>query len=431
MPRNRVTRRDFLRVSTVAGAAAFAVPALVHARSPNEKLNVAVIGVGRHGVKQLDAAGRLENVVAVCDTDEQTLGHTAQGYPKAKTYYDFRKMLGELEKSIDAVMVSTPDHTHAPISAMAMRMGKHCYCEKPLTHDVYEARTLTQLAKQKNLVTQMGTQMHACQNYRRVVELIRAGTIGPVTEARLWFGKSWGTGVRPRETQEPPKHLHWDLWLGPAPFRPYNPCYLPGSWRCWWDFGNGTFGDMSCHIMDLAFWALDLRHPSSIEAEGPPVDAEGTPTKLTVRYEFPARGQQPPVKLTWCDGDQRPDFLTGVELPSEPIGVLFKGRDGLLWAGYDSRQLYPKEKFKGFKAPPPSIPDSVGHHEEFFRACKTGGPTTCNFDYSGALTEAALLGTVAYRVGKRLEWDADSLKAVNCPQADRYLRRPYRDGWTL
>ena len=428
---SRITRRGFLRASAIAGATTFAVPALVHAKAPNEKLNVAVVGPGRQGAVNLEAVGRLENIVALCDVDESFLGVAAKQYPKAKTYLDFRKMYEEMEKSIDAVVVSTPDHTHAAASAMAMRMGKHCYCEKPLTHTVDEARLLAQLAKQRNLVTQMGTQRHAYSNYRRVVELIRAGTIGPVTEVLLWFGKSWGSGVRPRESQEPPKGLHWDLWLGPAPFRPYNPCYLSGGWRCCWDFGNGTFGDMGCHIMDLAFWALDLRHPSSVEAEGPPADAEGTASRLIVRYEFPARGPMPPVKLTWCDGDNRPALPPGVGLPSDGPCALFVGKEGQLWADYDHRKLYPEAKFKGFKPPPPSIPRSVGHHKEFCDACKTGGPTTCNFDYSGALTEAVLLGTVAYRVGKRLEWDAVGLKATNCPEADRYIRRRCRDGWTL
>jgi predicted dehydrogenase len=428
---NRSSRREFLRVSAFAGSAAFAVPALLHAKSPNEKLNVAVVGVSRHGAKQLDAARRMENVVALCDIDEQKLGAAAKDCPRAKTYFDFRKMYDELEKSIDAVMISTPDHTHAVASAAAMRMGKHCYCEKPLAHDVYEARQLAQLAKQKNVVTQMGTQMHACENYRRVVELVRGGVIGSVGEVVVWFGKSWGTGVRPQDVQQPPPYLHWDQWLGPAPLRPYNSCYLPGSWRCWWDFGNGTFGDMSCHIMDLAFWALELRHPTRIEAEGPPVDAEGTPTKLIVRYEFPARGQLPPVKLTWCDGENHPALPPGLNVPLDDAGVLFIGKDGMLWANYEKRTLYLETKFKGFQPPAPSIPNSIGHHKEFFDACKTGGPTTCNFDYGGALTEAVLLGTVAYRVGKRLEWDAAGLRAVNYPAADRYIRRPYRNGWTL
>ncbi len=432
MLRTCVTRRDFLRTSAALGTAAtFAVPALVRAKSPNEKLNVAVIGPGGRGAAQLGAAGSLENVVAVCDIDERNLAAVARTYPKAKSYFDFRQMLTEMEKSIDAVMVSTPDHTHAPASAMAMRMGKHCYCEKPLTHNVYEARVLAQLAKEKNLVTQMGTQIHAEDNYRRVVELIRAGTIGPVTEVRVWSHARYGGVKRPTETPEVPKELHWDLWLGPAPFRPYHPCYVPFKWRNWWDFGTGCLGDFGCHYMDLPFWALNLRHPITIETEGPPVDPEGAPQNLTVTYEYPARGDLPPVKLTWCDGDKANQPGIPSNIPVNDAGVLFIGKDGMLRADYVSRTLYPVEKFKDFQAPAPTIPKSIGHHKEFFEACKTGGPTTCNFDYSGALTEAVLLGTVAYQVGKKLEWDAANLKAANCPEADKYIRTPYREGWTL
>jgi predicted dehydrogenase len=430
---NRVTRRDFLRVSAAASAATFAVPAFVHAKSPNEKLSVAVIGPAGRGAAQLDAAGSMENVVAICDVDQRNVAAVAPKYPQAKTYADFRKMLAEMEKSIDVVMVSTPDHTHAPAAAMAMRMGKHCYCEKPLTHSVYEARVLAQLAKEKNLVTQMGNQIHAEDNYRRVVELVQAGAIGPVTEVRVWSPARYGGGKRPTETPEVPAGLDWDLWLGPAPFRPYNPCYVPFKWRGWWDFGNGGLGDFGCHLMDLAFWALNLRHPTVIEAEGPPVDAESCGEGLTVNYEYAARGDLPPVKLTWYDGEKakQPGIPPGSNITALPMGVLFIGKDGMLQADYGSRTLYPVEKFKDFPAPAPSIPASLGHHKEFFEACKTGGPTTCNFDYAGALTEAVLLGTVAYRIGKKIEWDAASLKATNCPEAAKYIRTPYREGWTL
>ena len=242
--------------------------------------------------------------MAICDVDERILAAAAKKYPKAKTYVDFRKMLAEMEKSIDAVMVSTPDHTHAPAAAMAMRMGKHCYCEKPLAHTVYEARVLAQLAKEKNLVTQMGTQIHAEDNYRRVVELVQAGAIGPVSEVRVWCKVKYGGVKRPTETPAVPEDLHWDLWLGPAPFRPYHPCYVPFRWRNWWDFGTGGLGDFGCHLMDLPFWALKLRHPTTIEAEGPPVDPESSSPGLTVHYEYAARGDLPPVKLTWYDGDK-------------------------------------------------------------------------------------------------------------------------------
>ena len=431
MSRIHVNRRDFLRTSAIFGAATLAAPAFVHAKSPNEKLGVAVIGVSGQGAAQLAAAGAMEDVVAVCDIDDNNLAAVAKKYPKAKAYVDFRKMFEEMEKSIDAATVSTPDHTHAPASAMAMRLGKHCYCEKPLTHSVYETRVLAQIAKEKKVVTQMGTQIHAEDNYRRVVELVQSGAIGPVTEVLVWCGKDWGGGARPKDTPEVPKNIHWEQWIGPARFRPYHSCYLPANWRRWWDFGNGTLGDMACHIMDVAFWALRLRCPTSIEAEGPPVDAEGCPHKLTVRYEYPARGEMPPVKLTWYDGENQPAFPAGHDIPNGGIGALFIGKEGMLRADYGSRTLYPQEKFKDFKAPAPTIPNSIGHHKEFFDACKTGGPTTCNFDYSGALTEAVLLGAVAYRVGKRLDWDGVNLKATNSPEAEQFLRPHYRQGWTL
>ena len=429
----RVTRRHFLRVSAATGAATFAAPALIHAKSPNEKLGVAVIGPGGRGAAQLNAAGTMENVVAIVDVDQQNLAVAGQKYPKAKTYADFRQMLADMEKSIDAVMVSTPDHTHAPAAALAMRMGKHCYCEKPLTHNVHEARVLARLAKEKNLVTQMGNQIHASDNYRRVVELIRAGAIGPVTEVRVWAPAKYGGVKRPTETPEVPKDLDWDLWLGPAPPRPYHPCYVPFKWRSWWDFGNGGLGDFGCHLMDLAFWALDLRHPVTVEAEGPPVDPESCGENLTVNYTFPARGELPPVKLTWYDGDKskQPGIPPDSGVVPNRMGVLFIGTEGMLQADYGARTLYPVEKFKDYKAPAPTIPNSIGHHKEFFEACKNGGPTTCNFDYTGALTEAVLLGTVAYRVGKKLEWNPETLKATNCPEADPLLSRPYREGWTL
>ena len=342
-------------------------------------------------------------------------------------------MLEETEKSVDAVMVSTPDHTHAPAAAMAMRLGKHCYCEKPLAHTVYEARVLAQLAKEKNLVTQMGTQIHAEDNYRRAVELVQEGVIGPVSEVRVWCQVKYGGLKRPAETPPVPANLHWDLWLGPAPARPYHPCYVPFHWRNWWDFGTGGLGDFGCHLMDLAFWALKLRRPATIAAEGPPVDADSSSHGLTVHYEYAARGELPPVKLTWYDGDKAadPGLPPGYDIPVGNMGVLFIGKEGMLRADYGSRTLYPEKKFKGFKPPQPTIPNSIGHHKEFFEACKSGGSTTCNFHYAGALTEAVLLGVVAYRVGKKLEWDAARLKASNCPEADPYIRGRYRKGWTL
>jgi predicted dehydrogenase len=411
-------------------AAGWFVPAW--AQSPNEKLNIAVIGVAGRGGGNL-AGVSTENIVALCDVDANNLDQAAKNFPQAKTYSDFRKMLEELDKQIDAVVVSTPDHTHAPAGVMAMKMGKHCYCEKPLTWSVHEARTMAELAKQNNLVTQMGTQIHAGDNYRRVVELVQAGAVGPVREVHVWAGASYSGGQTPTDTPPVPESLDWDLWLGPAPQRPYHPAYVPFKWRGWKDFGNGGLGDFYCHYCDLAFWALKLRHPTTVQAEGPPVAEypDATPPWLIVRYGFPEREGLPAVNLTWYDGGKRPPIQKEQNLPDWGSAVLFVGEKGMLLADYGRRMLLPEAKFADYQPPEPSIPNSIGHHKEWIEACKTGGPTTCNFDYSGALTEAALLGTVSYRTGSPLQWDAANLRATNCPAAEAWVYRKYREGWAV
>ncbi len=425
-------RRSFLKRAAAAslafGAPAIHVRGAFGPRSANEKLNIAVVGTANRAAANIE--GTLgENIVALCDIDERYLGQAAQRFEGAKTYHDFRKMLEQ--PGIDAVVVSTADHVHAPASVMAMKLGKHCYCEKPLAHSVHEARVVARTAREMKVATQMGTQIHAEENYRRVVELIKAGAIGPVRDVHVWCNKTWSQGERPKETPPVPSHLHWDLWLGPAPERPYHPTYLPANWRRWWDFGSGTLGDMACHYMDLPFWALDLRHPTSVASEGPPVHPETTPLWLIVRYEFPARGEMPACKLTWYDHDKKPDVLAEHGIPNWGSAVLFIGEKGMLLADYGRRKLFPEEKFQDFQPPERTIAKSIGHHAEWIKACKEGTPTTCNFDYSGALTEAVLLGNVAYRVGEKLQWDPARLKATNCSEADRYVRREYRKGWTL
>lgn len=432
MPPLSLHRRSFLK-TIGAGALAWGAPA-VHLRgsfgpkSPNDKLNIAVVGTAHRAAANIDGV-RGENIVAVCDIDDRYLAQAQEKFPAAKAYHDFRKMLEQ--PGIDAVVVSTADHVHAPASVMAMRLGKHVYCEKPLAHSVHEARLMAETAGRMKVATQMGTQIHAGDNYRRVVELVRSGAIGPVREVHVWCGKTWSGGERPRETPEVPSHIHWDLWLGPAPERPYHPTYLPANWRRWWDFGSGTLGDMACHYMDLPFWALDLRHPTSVASQGPPVHPETTPLWLIVAFEFPARGTMPACTLTWYDHDKKPERLAHHGLPGWDSGVLFVGDQGMLMADYGKRKLYPEEKFQDFQPPEPTIPRSIGHHAEWLQACKEGTPTTCHFDYSGALTEAVLLGNAAYRAGEKLVWDAANLKATNCSEADRYLRREYRRGWTL
>jgi predicted dehydrogenase len=322
---------------------------------------------------------------------------------------------------------------------MAMKLGKHCYCEKPLTHSVYEARLMTEVARENKLVTQMGTQIHAEGNYRRAVELVQTGAIGTVDKVHVWLGANFNGPPKPTDMSQPdapsdrpavPETLDWDLWLGPASYRPYHPAYAPFGWRYWWNFANGQLGDFFCHYCDLAFWALKLRHPVTVEAEGP-VHPESAARWTIARQEYPARGELPPATLTWYSGGGYPELLKEGKVPQWPNAVLFIGSKGMLIADYGRHMLLPEEKFADFKPPEPFIPDSIGHHREWVEACKTGGPTTCNFDYSGALTEAALLCNVALRTRKKLTWDAKNLKAIGCPEADEFIRRKYRQGWKL
>jgi predicted dehydrogenase len=425
------SRRDFLKRTAAAGSLAagygyFGSRAAADSKSPNEKLNIGAVGTANQARFSLGNVGS-ENLVAICDIDDNYLAQAAKDFPGAQKYNDFRKLLEQ--KDLDAVIVATPDHIHAPATLRALRLGKHVYCEKPLTHTVAEARLVAQEAAKAKVATQMGTQIHAGDNYRRVVEIIQAGAIGKVAEVHTWAGRNWSAAGRPKETPPVPPNLHWDLWLGPAPERPYNPAYVPANWRKYWDFGGGNMADMACHHMDLPFWALALRYPTTVVAEGPAVDAEGCPAGLVVRYEFPARGEQPAVKLTWYDGDKIPPAILGQATGGG--GNLFVGDKGMLWADYGVCRLLPESDFAGYKPPEPTIPRSIGHHAEWFKACKTGSPTTCNFDYSGALTEAVLLGGVAYRSGQKIEWDPVALKAKNTAEADRFIRKPYRTGWEL
>ncbi len=311
-----------------------------------------------------------------------------------------------------------------------MRMGKHCYCEKPLAHSIQEARTAAQVAAESKVATQMGTQIHASENYRRIVELIRAGVIGQVRECHCWLRGGGSAGDRPRDTPPIPGSLDWDLWLGPAPARPYHPCYVPHDWHYWWDFGGGAFGNMGCHYFDLAFWALDLRHPTSIIAHGSAPHPESTPASQQVSYQFPPRGDAAPVTLTWTHGGEPPALFQKHAVPDWAWG-LFIGTEGMLLANYATHLLWPEASFTDHHAPDPTIPPSVGHHQEWLNACKTGSPTTCNFDYSGAITETMLLGNIAYRTGRPLTWDATNMQFKNDTDADKYLQREYRKGWTL
>jgi predicted dehydrogenase len=456
--RSRPTRRRFLQTSAVAGAGLLAASQFRRVRAAdvapgaNEKLNVAFIGVGGKGSDTLNIFGnkpeimKVVNVVAFCDADAGMVGNVAGKYPKAQKHKDYRRMF-DAQKDIDAVVVSTPDHHHAPASLLAMRLGKHVYCEKPLTHSIYEARLMAQVAKENKLATQMGNSGHAGRGVRAVVEALRAGVLGKITEAHAWSNRPiWPQGIgRPDGSDPVPATLDWDLWLGPAPERPYvasrngERTYHPFVWRGWWDFGTGALGDMGCHIIDPIFWGLDLGSPTSVEAEfESPHNDETAPNWSVVRYDFPQRGGRAPLKFTWHDGGKLPpaelsDGLVARDKNGKVAmdnGVLIVGEKGRLVsdrrAGY---KLLPERDWKDATTPPKTLPDSPGHHEEWVNACRGGPATTDGFDYAGPLTELVLLGNVAIRAQKKIEWDAEKMQLTNAPGAQRYIRREYRKGW--
>ncbi len=430
-----INRREFMKRTALTGAGLWVAGSATAAKrpSPNERLNIGVIGVGGRGDADLGGVAS-ENIVALCDIDDNVLGRAATRFPMAAKYNDFRKLLER--KDIDAVVIATPDHIHAIATLMALNQGHHVYCEKPLTHSVYEARKVVEAAARHKVATQMGNQGHSNDGARRVVELVRAGAIGPVREVHAWTDRPiWPQGIdRPTETPPVPESVHWDLWLGPAPERPYNPAYLPFKWRGWWDFGTGALGDMACHVLDVAFWSLKLEHPTTVVAEGAPPHTETAPQWMVIQYEFPARDELPPVKLTWYDGGKRPPSELFEGQAVESNGSLFIGDKGKLYvpdAYGDHYKLLPEAQFADYKAPEPTIPNSPGHHAEWIQACKTGSATGSNFAYAGALTEMVLLGNVAYRAGKKLEWDAKKMEATNAPEARQYVRPEFRKGWSL
>ena len=436
------SRRQFL-FSTGSALAAF--PAILQARSPNDKLNIAIIGSGGRGAGNLSEVAS-ENIVALCDVNENNLESAAKKFPEARKYTDFRKLYDNAN-DIDAVVISCAEHTHSFATLPALKLRKHVYCEKPLTHNVWETRKITEAAREAKVVTQMGTQIHATNNYRRVVELVQTGAIGPVTEAHVWVGRAWGlqseeaskrnkdivyVTERPKNASPIPAGLNWDLWLGPALERPFSEVYFPGpKWYRWWDFGGGTMSDLGSHWNDLPFWALKLDHPLTIEASGPPPHPEIAPASMKAMYEYGPRGSMPAVKLTWYQGEEKPELWRAGLIPKWDSGALFVGLKGMLLADYGKHVLLPEEKFKDFKRPDPFIPESLGHHKEWIQACKNGGRTTCSFDYSGPLTEANHLGNVAYRAGKKITWDSASLKITNAPEANKFIKREYRKGWEL
>jgi predicted dehydrogenase len=441
----RPNRRTFLQSSLLTGGVALAAPRFLRARDTHNKLNIAVIGCGGRGASNLTDVSS-ENIVALCDVNESNLNRAAKVHPKAQKEVDFRKLFDNA-KEFDSVVVSTCEHTHAFATLPALQLGKHVYCEKPLTHNIYEARVIREAAAKAKVATQMGIQIHAWDNYRRVVELIRTGAIGPVREVHLWVSRAWGLQSaedgkkhhdivnvtdRPTESVAPPAGLNWDLWLGPAPARPFHPVYFPGpKWYRWWDFGNGTMSDLGSHWNDLPFWALELRAPLSVEPSGPKPHPEIAPASMQATHEYAARKDRPAMRLTWYQGTNKPALWTEGKVPKWNDGVLFVGERGMLLSNYGKHVLLPEKEFADFKRPKAFIPKSLGHHAEWIDACKTGKPTTCNFDYSGWLTEANHLGNVAFRVGKKLLWDPATMKAKGCPEADAFIHREYRKGWKL
>ena len=429
------TRRQFLKRAAALSAAAPVTSLLPGAASspasPNERLNLGIIGVAGRGAANLRAVSH-ENIAVLCDIDRNRLSEAATAHPKATTCEDYRRVLDT--KGLDAVVVSTPDHMHAFPVVRALRAGLDVYCEKPLAHSVHEARTIREETAKKRAVTQLGTQIHSGDNYRRVVEAIRSGMIGNVRRVHVWLATSHPSPGTRVLSGEPPQHVNYDAWLGPAPARPFHPSHFHFNWRYWWDFGGGVLADFGCHFMDLPHWALELGAATSVEASGrKEYDGDNqVPSVLRVDYRFAARklgdGEAPPVHMTWYHGHWSPDFL------GFKNGVLFEGDRGMLVADYSRHKAYfgvdgNAEPVR--KAPEPWIPASIGHHLEWTEAVKKRGPTTCNFDYSGNLTENVLLGNAAYRCGEKLEWDSTALRATNTRKADRFIKRQYRTGWEL
>ncbi len=447
------SRRQFLKQASVSASAVALTAQLTTAQDTTvksaEPLRLAFIGVGGRGLRNLITmtSDPQVEVVAICDVDQHRLQVAQERFPKARSYRDFRELY-QKNNDIDGVVVSTAEHSHAYATLPALQLGKHVYCEKPLTYNVAEARIITAAAAQANVATQMGTQIHASSNYHRVVELIQSGAIGSVNEVHVWVGRAWGlqsleesqankdivyVTERPREVMQPPATLDWNLWLGPAPQRPFHEVYFPGpKWYRWWDFGNGTMSDLGSHWNDLPYWALQLDAPLVVEASGPPPHAEIAPASMTAKYQYAARGELPACSLTWYQGTHKPPQWLEQKIPQWNSGVLFVGQEGMLLSDYSKHVLLPEEKFKDFTPPEPFIPDSPGHHEEWLAACRTGSATASPFSYAGPLTEANHLGNVAYRAGGRIEWDASSMRITNlAADASRFIARSPRDGWSL
>ncbi|MGY8672434.1 MAG: Gfo/Idh/MocA family protein [Verrucomicrobiia bacterium] len=444
-----ISRRTFVRRTATAGAA-FTILKAGSARTyaANEKLNIASVGAGGQAAGDIRNLSS-QNIVALADVDWARAAGTFKKHESAKTFKDYRKMFDKMASEIDAVIVGTPDHHHFSASMMAIRLGKPVYCEKPLTHSIWEARELTLAARKAGVATQMGNQAQATEQTRVVQEFVMDKAIGQVREAHIWtdrpskgiYGEYWPQGIaRPKEVEKIPNTLDWDLWLGPAPERGYNSAYAPRTWRGWWDFGTGALGDIACHFFDPVFRALKLGAPDSVEATSSRANKETFPLASMITYQFPKRGDMAPVKLVWYDGGLRPPrhpALTDGDLVGTN-GLLLVGDDGVLLSDWKQWRLLPEKRAKAYGTPPKKLDRSPGHHQEFIDACKGGKIAGSNFDWAGPMTEAVLLGNVALRyelredlTKKKLLWDAKNLKFSNHAAANQFLRRDYRKGWEV
>ena len=448
--KEKMERRSFIKTAAAFGALAVS-PRIVMGGakyiSPNEKLNIAAIGLGQQGSRDIRNL-ETENIVALCDVDYKNAAETFNRHPNAAKYKDYREMLDK-QKDIDAVMIATPDHTHAIISVAAMQAGKHVYCQKPLTHSIYEARRVAQVAKETGVVTQMGIQNHSAEHVRLLVEWVKAGAIGEVSEVEAWstlsfypYGHEWWSpsqGTRPTKAQPVPKDLDWNLWIGPAPMRPYHRVYHPCTWRAWWDFGCGMMGDRGVHTLDSIVWALDLGLPESIEATSLGMNNETHPLSAIITFRFPARGNLPPVKLTWYEGmrpSAPPELENGRRFGGSEGGIFLRGSKGLLMADYtaQSPRLIPEISMQKFvknrlSSTIPRVPG--GHFQQWVQACKGRCKAEADFAYGSLLTEICHLGNIAKRVDSRILWDAQNMRVTNNESANQYVRREYRQGWTI
>jgi predicted dehydrogenase len=443
----KISRRKFISRTAAIGAFTI-VPRHVlggdgHV-APSEKLNIAGIGIGGKGSSDLHNVTS-ENIIALCDVDHVYAGKVFKQYPKAVRYHDYREMLSE-QKDIDAVMIATPDHTHAVISMAAIKAGKHVYCQKPLAHTVHETRVLAKAAKEHDVVTQMGIQGHSGEGINLICEWIADGAIGDVKDVDAWCSLSyyppgqayWCTTHYdvPKEKPPIPEGLKWDMWLGPAAERSYHPTYHPGSWRAWYDFGCGMMGDRGVHTLDSVFKSLKLKHPETISATVSNLNNHTHPFSSIVKYSFGERDGLAPVKITWYEGIEVPwpdELEDGRRLPSEG-GVIFKGSMGTIMCDLygGSPRLIPETKMRAYKRPPKTLRRiKVSHQMEWVNAIKEGRKANACFEYGGPLTEFALLGNLAKRTRSKLYYDGENMKVTNNDEADKLLRKSYRSPWTL